>query len=251
VQLKVNNNDIAFGTNVTDIEVPKALRRKISCGLEYFDDAMGGEGFTPSVVTLFTGTPGAGKTTMMLKLADALTGAGALAVYNTGEESKYQVKMVTERLHVRHGFAIGSETHVPTLLAKCDKLRAMPENKGKDFFLIVDSLQCMDDGKYKDGGINSKTPERVLTQITEYCKDHMVNAIVIGQVNKGGDMAGTQKLKHMIDAHIHLSVEEKDETLLGCRVLETLKNRFGSAGSMFFLRLGESGFREVGRYTAL
>jgi DNA repair protein RadA/Sms len=251
MQLKVNHSNIDFGTNVKDIAVPKQLRRKISTGLGYFDDAMGGEGFTPSVVTLFTGTPGAGKTTMMLKLCDSLTGAGALAVFNTAEESLYQVRMVTERVGCRNGFAIGGENHIPTLLEKCDKLRAQPANKGKDFFLVVDSLQCMDDGKYKDGGINSKTPERVLTQITEYCKEHMVNAIVIGQVNKGGEMAGTQKLKHMIDAHIHLSVEEKDETLLGCRVLETLKNRFGSAGSMFFLRLGEHGFREVGRYTAL
>lgn len=251
MQLKVNNNNIGFGINVRDIEVPKALRRKVSSGLQYFDDAMGGEGFTPSVVTLFTGTPGAGKTTMMLKLADQLTASGALAVFNTAEESLYQVRMVTERIGVRHGFAVGSETHVPTLLEKCDKLRGLPENKGKDFFLIVDSLQCMDDGKYKDGGINSKTPERVLQLLTEYCKEHLVNAIVIGQVNKAGQMAGTQKLKHMIDAHLHLSVEEKDEQLIGCRVLETLKNRFGSAGSAFFLKLGEHGFREVGRYTAL
>jgi len=251
MQLKVNNSNIGFGINVRDIEVPKALRRKVSSGLQYFDDAMGGEGFTPSVVTLFTGTPGAGKTTMMLKLADHLTASGALCVFNTAEESLYQVRMVTERIGVRHGFSVGSETHVPTLLEKCDKLRGLPENKGKDFFLIVDSLQCMDDGKYKDGGINSKTPERVLQQLTEYCKEHMVNAIVIGQVNKSGQMAGTQKLKHMIDAHLHLSVEEKDEQLIGCRVLETLKNRFGSAGSAFFLKLGEHGFREVGRYTAL
>ena len=249
MKLTVNDNNIKFGTNVKDVVVPAALRRKISTGLGFVDDAMGGAGFTPSVVTLFTGTPGAGKTTMMLKLADSLTGQGAVCVFNTAEESLFQVRMVTERIGMRHGFAVGSESHIPTLLKNCDEIRA--NNPGKDFFLIIDSLQCMDDGKYADGGINSKTAERALAQVTEYCKANMVNAIVIGQVNKAGQMAGTQKLKHMIDAHLHLSVEEKETDLLGCRVLETLKNRFGSAGSCFFLRLGDTGFREVGRYTAL
>lgn len=249
MQIKVNTHDIEFGTNVKDVEVPAALRRKIQTGIGYIDDAMGGEGFTPSVVTLFTGTPGAGKTTMMLKLCDSLTNAGAIAVFNTAEESLFQIKMVTERIHTRSGFAVGSEDHIPTLLEKCDALRA--KNPDKDFFLIIDSLQCMDDGKYKDGGINTRTPERVLTQLTEYAKTNLINVIVIGQVNKAGDFAGNNKLKHMIDAHLHLSVEEKDKDLIGCRVLETLKNRFGSAGSCFFLKLGDSGFREVGRYTAL
>lgn len=251
MKLNVKNDGIEFGTNILKVKVPKALRNKVQSGLEYVDCALGGEGFTPSQVLFFTGTPGAGKTTMMLTLADSLTRQGALVVFNTAEESLFQVKMIAERLKLNSGFAVGQETHVPTLLENCDKLRSKRGNKSKPFFLIVDSLQCMDDGKYKDGGINSKTPERVLQLLTEYCKEHMVNAIVIGQVNKSGQMAGTQKLKHMIDAHLHLSVEEKDEQLIGCRVLETLKNRFGSAGSMFFLKLGDSGFREVGRYTAL
>ena len=244
--MKLNvSRDLPFGLNIKDVEVPAALRTKISTGIDYFDSAMGGKGFTPSVVTLFTGTPGSGKTTMMLALANSLTGCGAACVFNSGEESLYQVKMVTERLHLRHGFMAGGETHVPTLLKQCDAVRA--RNPGKPFFLIVDSLQTLDDGKYKDGGRTSRTAVRALEMITDYCKDNMVNAIIIGQVNKGGKMAGSNKLKHMVDAHLHLSVEEKDAELAGCRVLETLKNRFGGAGHAFFLRLNEHGFKEIAR----
>jgi len=244
MKLNVSRN-IPFGLNIKDVEVPKALRTKIRTGLDYFDAAMGGKGFTPSVVTLFTGTPGAGKTTMMLTLADSLTANGAAVVFNTGEESLFQVKMVTERLHLRHGFMAGSETHVPTLLEQCDAIRA--RNPKKPFFIIVDSLQTMDDGKYSDGHINSRSAERALAMITNYCKEHNGCALVIGQVNKGGQMAGSNKLKHMVDAHIHLSVEERDAELAGCRVLETQKNRFGGAGHAFFLRLNASGFKEVAR----
>ena len=247
--MKLNvRNDIAFGQNILDVEIPRQLRKKVRTGLDFIDCALGGEGFTPSAVTFFTGEPGAGKTTMMLTMADALTRAGATVVFNTAEESLFQVKMVVERLGLRSGFAVGQETHVPTLLDACDRLRE--SNKGKPFFLIVDSLQCMDDGKYKDGHTNSKSAERSLAMITDYCKEHYCNAVVIGQVNKGGQMAGTNKLKHMVDAMMHLGVERKDADLEGCRVLETTKNRFGGCGHTFFLSLGRKGFQEVARLSA-
>ena len=249
--MKLNvRNDIAFGQNILNVEIPRQLRNKVKTGLDYIDCALGGEGFTPSAVTFFTGEPGSGKTTMMLTMADALTKMGACVVFNTAEESLFQVKMVVERLGLKSGFAVGQETHVPTLLDNCDKLRNAPGNKKKPFFLIVDSLQCMDDGKYKDGHTNSKSSERSLAMVTDYCKEHFCNAIVIGQVNKGGQAAGTNKLKHMVDAMMHLGVERRDEDLEGCRVLETTKNRFGGCGHTFFLSLGRKGFQEVARLSA-
>ena len=71
--------------------------------------------------------------------------------------------------------------------------------------------------------------------------------LVIGQVNKDGKMAGSNKLKHMVDMHIHLSVEEKDEDLMGCRILSTRKNRFGGAGHVVFLKLKKTGLTEIAR----
>jgi predicted ATP-dependent serine protease len=153
--------------------------------------------------------------------------------------------MTTERLKLRSGFIAGQENNVPKLLEQCDTLRAA--NPGKDFVLIVDSLQCMDDGKFNTGRITTATAERALQLITDYCKEHLVNAIIIGQVNKSGQMAGSNKLKHMVDAMIALDVERKDQDLFGCRVLTTEKNRFGGAGHIFYLNLRENGFQEVAR----
>ena len=248
MKLNVRNDSVTFGTNVLDIQVPDQLRNKIKSGLEFVDGALGGEGFTPSQVILFTGTPGAGKTTMLLTLADRLTKQGAVVVFNTAEESLFQVKLIAERLGLKSGFAVGQETHVPSLLKKCDALRK--KNAGKPFFILVDSLQCMDDGHYDDGQINSRSAERSLALITDWCKANYTNGIVIGQVNKSGKMAGTQKLKHMVDAMMELSIEEKDEDLRGCRVLQTVKNRFGGCGHTFFLSLDKAGFKEVARVSA-
>ena len=251
--MKLNvRTDVKFGTNILDIEVPKELRNKFKTGLDYIDAAYGGEGFTPSAVTLFTGTPGAGKTTMMLKLANAITRAGGIAMFNTAEESLYQVKLVAERLQLGAGFVCAQETNVPRLLRQCNALRK--KNPGKAFFLIIDSLQCMDDGKYarKDGStyINGGSAVRALGLITNWCKKYFTNAVVIGQVNKGGQMAGSNKLKHMVDAMLELTVEEKDPDLRGCRVLQMVKNRFGGAGATFYLELNKRGFKEVARVSA-
>ena len=250
MKLNVRTDDVEFGTNILNVEVPKQLRTKIKCGIQFIDDALGGEGFTPSAVTFFTGTPGAGKTTMMLKMADALTAKGAVVVFNTAEESLFQVKLVAERLRLRHGFHAGQETSVPKLLEFCDALRNKPGNKNKPFFLIVDSLQTLDDGKYANGGGGRAKDRRCLSMITDYCKQHYSNAIVIGQVNKSGQMAGSNVLKHMVDSMMTLSVEERDPDLRGCRVLQMVKNRFGGAGGTFFLELNKKGFREVARVSA-
>ncbi len=245
MKLNVKIEDIPFGANIQDVEVPDVLKKKVSTGLTYFDDALGGLGFTPSMVTLFTGTPGAGKTSMMLTLANNIAKSGNVALFNTAEESLHQIKMTTNRLRLREGFLVGAESHVPTLLAGCDKIREA--NPNKHFFLIVDSLQTLDDGYFESGRITTATAERALLLLTDYAKEHAVNIIVIGQVTKDGKMAGTQKLKHMVDCMITLDVERKDEELRGCRILSTEKNRFGGCGHTFFLNLGATGFKELGR----
>ena len=245
MKLNVKNDRIVFGTNILDINIPNKLRERHKCGVDYIDDAFGGEGFTPSTISLFTGEPGAGKTTLMLTLADSLTSQGYACLFNTAEESLYQVKLTCERLDLRNGFIAGQETYVPRLITQCDSLRR--KYPSKPFFLIVDSLQTLNDGKYGEEHTNGQSAVRALQMLTDYAKEHYINVICIGQVNKSGNMAGSQKLKHMVDAMLHLSIEKKDEDFKGLRVLETVKNRFGGAGWTFFLDLKNNGFSEVAR----
>ncbi len=245
MKLNVKRDDIVFGTNILDLRVPSKLRERHPCGVDYLDAAFGGEGFTPSTISLFTGEPGAGKTTLMLTLANALTSQGYTCLFNTAEESLYQVKLTCERLELTSGFIAGQESYVPRLIKHCDILRKkFPK---KPFFLIVDSLQTLNDGKYGEDHTNSQSAVRSLQALTDYAKEHYINVICIGQVNKSGNMAGSQKLKHMVDAMLHLSIERKDEDFKGLRVLETVKNRFGGAGWTFFLDLKKEGFNEVAR----
>jgi DNA repair protein RadA/Sms len=168
-------------------------------------------------------------------------------VFNTGEESLLQVKMTADRLRLLGAFKVGGEIHVPTLLKKCDALRNSPKCKGKPFFLFIDSLQCMDDGHYPDGQTNSKSVERSLAMFTDWAKANYTNPVVIGQVTKGGVAAGSNTLRHMIDTHIHLTVERKDPDLAGCRILETTKHRFGCSGMKQIMAMTENGFKMIGQ----
>lgn len=245
MKLNVKRDDITFGTNILDLRVPSKLRERHPCGVDYLDAAFGGEGFTPSTISLFTGEPGAGKTTLMLTLANALTSQGYVCLFNTAEESLYQVKLTCERLELSSGFIAGQESYVPRLIKNCDMLRS--KYPKKPLFLIVDSLQTLNDGKYGEDHTNTQSAVRSLQILTDYAKEHYINVICIGQVNKSGNMAGSQKLKHMVDAMLHLSIEKKDEDFKGLRVLETVKNRFGGAGWTFFLDLKKEGFNEVAR----
>jgi DNA repair protein RadA/Sms len=233
------------GSNILDLEVPPQLESTVRTGVKFFDDAMGGEGMTPSTAMLLTGTPGAGKTTLCLQLAEAITASGNICLFNTGEESLYQVRKVAKRLDMKHGFVAGQDVHVPSILAHADQLRKA--SRGKQVFIIADSLQTLDDGKYANGGINSMSQVRATEMITNWCKETFGVAIIIGQVTKGGDFAGKQQIKHTVDAHAHLFIDDKKNSeTYGERLLEVQKNRFGCSGKTFILGLERKGLYEKG-----
>ena len=233
------------GTNILNLEVPPELERTVRTGVGFFDDAMGGEGMTPSTALLFTGTPGAGKTTLCLQLANAITAGGNVCLFNTGEESLFQVRKVAKRIGMQDGFVAGQDVLVTEILAHADHLRKA--HKDKQVFLIIDSLQTLDDGKYKDGFTNSMSQVRSAEMITNWCKENFGIAIVIGQVTKNGDFAGKQQIKHTMDAHAHLFIDEKKNSeTFGERLLEVQKNRFGCSGKTFILGMEKKGLYEKG-----
>jgi DNA repair protein RadA/Sms len=241
-------SDLIFGTPISAITVPDHLNRTVATGVDFVDSAMGGQGFTPSSVTLFTGEPGAGKTTMVLTVASAIAKRkDAICIFNTAEESLFQIKKTVNRLGVTGDFSCGNSTEVDDVIAGCQKM--MDANPNKQMFIVVDSLQQMN-GTHSKYGRGYRSDSLVLEKILSFCKETHAIALIINQVNKSGTAAGSNKLKHMVDAHMHLGVERKDQDFMGMRVLQTQKNRFGGCGHVFFLDLGQRGFSEVARVSA-
>ena len=246
MKLQVGIKELKNGTNINDIKVPEQLRNRKKVGVSWFDDALGGEGFVPSSVMMFTGTPGAGKTTLLLQLANAITAAGHVCLYNTGEESLFQVKMVVERLALRQGFIVGQDTEVSALLEHANTLRKT--HPDKQIFILQDSLQTLDDDiALQRGGSNSMTPLRCVEMLTDWAKETYGCVIFIGQVTKAGEFSGKNGIKHAVDTHGHLYIDkDKKSETFGERIFEISKNRFGCSGKAYVLGMESTGLIEKG-----
>ena len=238
-------SDVKFGTKMSDIKVPDYLLRNVETGVDWFDEVLGGSGLTPSQVLIFTGDPGAGKTTGLMVIADSLgKNPNNIVIYNSAEESVYQLKKVIDRLRLKGNFLVGNEKCIDDVVEKCNQIKAIPGNEKKDVILIVDSIQQMEaySEKYKR---NIDSANLVTERMIAFSKQTHAVTIAVGQVTKGGVLAGSNKMKHAVDTHVHLGVEDKDEDIKGARVLEIRKNRFGGGGHIIFLTLNKTGFTKI------
>lgn len=236
----ISVNDLEDCTNILEVVVPKEMERTVPTGIEFVDHVFGGAGMTPSSVTLFTGEPGTGKTTLALQIADSWTEQGNVCLFNTTEESLIQVRRTTQRLNLRNGFFCGQDRLIPDVVKHMRKIS--DDHLGlKRSLLIIDSLQSHDDGKYANGGTNSMTQVRVAEQIASFCKETFSMAIIIGQVTKSGEFAGKQQIKHTVDIHTHMRIDRTPNSeTRGERIYTAKKNRFGPAGVSFVLGMEPS-----------
>jgi DNA repair protein RadA/Sms len=237
---------LAETTNVLSIKVPEWLKNRVECGIPWLDEAAGG-GFLATQVIMFTGDPGAGKTTVSLQLADAITGSGNICVFNGREESPEQTAMKVEKLGIKNGFIIAQHVFADKLLEQCDNIQK--QNKGKHVFLIQDSLPTLDDGFYRTkkqpsrSCINGATPARSMAMLTSWAKLKHGTVLCINHVTKGGQFAGKNEIKHMIDAHLELAINKEDMS----RELFFSKNRFGATSARYVVSMGQSGVQLVNK----
>ena len=123
-------------TPIDRIETDDAPR--ISTGLPNFDRVLGG-GIVPGAVVLVGGEPGIGKSTLLLQIAQRLTGHGQV-LYVSGEESPAQIALRARRLGTLDGrISLYSETSVERIVDAMDKMRPAAA--------IVDSIQTMHSGR--------------------------------------------------------------------------------------------------------
>lgn len=235
-KINVGNPEVTTKTNILDIGLPTELENAVSTGWEHFDALCAGDGMIPSTVAILTGLPGSGKTTFAIQLADSITKTGNLALYNTCEESIYQVRRTAKRMELQHGFIPSYHNDVNDILAHANAIRA--ENPGKQLFLFIDSLQTVECNETdpKTNKVYSQQAQTIQSawRIAEWAKKNYTNAIIIGQVTKDGTFAGKQEVKHAVDMHIslHLDTDRRSETY-GDRVAQVEKNRFGCGGLYF------------------
>lgn len=216
--------------NILDLHVKSELTKWYSTGIDWFDTALGGKGLRMTQAVIYYGDPGAGKSTISQQLADSLTGMGYGVLYNGNEEYLFQMAIRARELGLQNGYAADSITNPEKLTDKCEKMM------GKSpFILIQDSLQTLNDEKWGDQ-VNSKTPMRCMTHIYNWCKRTGAIVIVINQSTKGGQFAGSNKVKHVCDTFGRLAIDIKPKSsTFGKRLFQFEKNRMGGTTSPIIL----------------
>ena len=239
MQLGLGQPKVSDTTNILEIKSPKEMETPINTGHPHMNRLFSETGVIAGSVVLVTGDPGAGKSTLMASFGDCLTGKNHLAIYVTGEESVYQVRRTVKRLGLKHGFIPSYQVEAEAIIEHCERLRVVeakkPAKKRRKIFLIIDSLQCLrvrPTGKKGRPPSEEKQQMAALSMLTEYAKNNWMPTFFIGHVTKNGTFAGKNTVKHIIDCHLHLSVEVDDEGFER-RILEMSKNRFGPTGLFY------------------
>lgn len=212
--------------------VDNSSEERFLTGMGEFDRVLGG-GMVRGSISIVTAPPGTGKSTLILQISQNFAKQGIPVVYASGEESKAQIKLRANRI-------------LPEL---SDDVYVMPGDNLEDIFasvdeckaglLIVDSIQTCS-VSYIDGkpGGNAQLLE-CSERIRKKAKSEGLMVILIGQMTKKDELAGSRQLEHLVDAVFEFeSVEE-------LRMLRGIKNRFGSIGEVGMFEMDSDGLNPI------
>ena len=213
-----------------NIETDTEIRYKT--GLKELDRVLGG-GLVKGSLVLLSGDPGIGKSTILLQICQYL-GQNLDILYVSGEESAGQIKLRAHRLDVNtDNLEILCDSDMESI---CEYIRHEKPN-----LVIIDSIQTV--------GIQSLSSSTgSVTQVRE-CTNMLMNtvkalnipSIIVGHVNKDGNIAGPKVLEHIVDAVLYFEGERH----MSYRILRAVKNRYGSTNEIGVFEMTDTGLSDV------
>jgi DNA repair protein RadA/Sms len=190
-----------------------------------------GGGLVLGSLTLLGGEPGIGKSTLLLQVALHIK---RKVLYVSGEESLSQIKLRADRLGLSNDQTYFlSETSAERILLHIEQSEAE--------FVIIDSIQTIhtERAESSPGSVTQVRESSVM--LLKYAKEHQVPIMLIGHINKDGNIAGPKVLEHIVDTVLQF---EGDKSYL-YRILRALKNRFGSTQELGIFEMQSTGLQEV------
>lgn len=202
-------------------------------GVVELDRVLAG-GLLPGSVTLLGGEPGIGKSTLVMQVAAASAAAGRKALVIAAEESEAQVCRRARRLGaLPEGCFVLSTTDVAVALEAAANLS--PE------LLVVDSIQMVSDTSVTSPAGSPNQVRECAQRLARYGKESATSVVLVGHVTKDGSLAGPRTLEHLVDTVLSFDGDRHH----ALRTLVATKHRFGPAGEVGLLEMGESGLASV------
>ena len=216
---------------ITEIEDSEVERQK--SGDDEFDMALGG-GIVGGSMVLIGGSPGVGKSTLLLKIAGLLAKSGKKVLYAAGEESNQQIKLRASRLSaVDKNLFLLNEIEIGSILE---------EAAAKDYsMIIVDSIQTMYSSALDSAPGSVSQVKEITFELMRFAKTNGIAVFIIGHITKEGSIAGPRVLEHMVDTVLYFDGDGGGDI----RILRSFKNRFGSTNEIGVFEMQQSGLSEV------
>ncbi|MDD6276177.1 MAG: DNA repair protein RadA [Clostridia bacterium] len=226
----LTHNYSATIKKLSDISCDSEVR--YTTGLKELDRVLGG-GIVKGSLVLLSGDPGIGKSTLLLQICQHL-GKSLNILYVSGEESAHQIKLRADRL--------GVDSENLSLLCETDvQIVSEYMRTEKPDLVIVDSIQTMNMTEL-NSSLGSIAQVRECTNcLMQTAKSLDIPTIIVGHVNKDGNIAGPKVLEHIVDAVLYFEGERH----LSFRILRAVKNRYGSTNEIGVFEMNDSGLYEV------
>ena len=219
----------------TIASVAQVKVERLATGIHEFDRVLGG-GVVPGSLVLLGGTPGIGKSTILLDAGLRFGQRGVKVLYVSGEESEEQTAMRAVRLggaSANENLLIMTATDLDAILAQANAVQPQ--------LLIIDSIQTMYNPELPTAAGSVGQVRECTAKLLQFAKTTNIAVMVIGHVTKDGNIAGPRLLEHMVDVVLQF---EGDRSY-AFRVLRALKNRFGSTEESGIFSMEAGGLAEV------
>lgn len=212
---------------ITSVEHENII--KFSSTQEELDIVLGG-GIVPGGLYLVGGSPGVGKSTLLLKVAGGLAMEKKGVLYVSGEESASQIKLRAQRLDcVDENLFLLNEIDLNSIK---NSLIAR-----QYFVCIVDSIQTIYSSQIASAPGSISQVREVTFELMRLAKQRNIAIFIIGHITKDGSIAGPRVLEHMVDTVLYFEGDPSREL----RILRGFKNRFGATSEVGIFEMKTDG----------
>ena len=212
---------------------------RIDTGIGELNRVLGG-GLVKGSLTLISGEPGIGKSTMIIQAAANMAKTQGTVLYVSGEESEEQIKMRADRVcpDMADELLVLAETNMENIALACEEV--------KPKFLVIDSIQTMYTQEL-DSVPGSVSQVRACgNQLMKLGKMGNIPIFIVAHVTKNGELAGPKIVEHLVDCVLNFT-GERDHDL---RILRAYKNRFGTTSEIGAFQMEEAGLIEIKNLSA-
>ncbi|MDD4504928.1 MAG: DNA repair protein RadA [Sulfurospirillaceae bacterium] len=229
---ETNSNPISSSSLTGAIPITEVAYDKIerySSGDVELDLVLGG-GIVGGSLTLIGGSPGVGKSTLLLKIAGNLAKEGKKVLYVSGEESSGQIKLRANRV----------DSNYPELYLLSEiRLDIIFKELEKHAFdvLIIDSIQTIYSEKVASAPGSVSQVREITFELMRFGKERNIAIFIIGHITKEGSIAGPRVLEHMVDTVLYFEGDSSREL----RLLRGFKNRFGATSEVGIFEMTKNG----------